>query len=388
MTMTRKNTINRIIMFMLPLYGIWPGRSITLINRVLWLTSTSFVEICHCLYIISHFNPENFSNILDCLCSVLEHGKMFTKLVVFWINQRKLVEIVTLITDDWNDCADNDISMRLTMRKAKISDRITYGIFTIHALTVIGYCLEIIIADTDVTDQTIEIPLLNKVKLPFTIKTQGMYRFILIAEFLHMFFSNVLIAIVNNILLASVLHMGGQVEILQSWLSQLTSKEIGNKKKSFITETSKIIRKHNKIIQFSENIETLYTYIALYLFVSNIILICSIAFLIVTAIGTPDAVKQIIKCIFFFLISNLEAFTFCYAGEYLSNKGETIGFTTYNYPWYNLRPKDIRILLFIIIRSQKQLILTAGKMMDLSLKSFTSLMNASGSFLSLLLAMQ
>lgn len=46
--------------------------------------------------------------------------------------------------------------------------------------------------------------------------------------------------------------------------------------------TSKIIQKHQKIINFSENIESLYTYIALLQFVSNTIMICSIAFVIVT----------------------------------------------------------------------------------------------------------
>ncbi|XP_050458063.1 odorant receptor 13a-like [Cataglyphis hispanica] len=386
--MTRKNTINSIIMLILPLYGIWPGRPITLINRVLWMIATGFVKFCHCLYILAHFNSQNFFNLIDCLCSILSHAKLVIKLLAFWINQRKFIEILASITDDWNDCADNDISMRLTMRKAKLSDRITYGIITLYTMTIFGYCLGVIIADADVTDQTIEVPFLNKVKFPFSIHTQNMYRFVLIVEFVHMLFSHLLIGIVNNILLTLVLHVGGQVEILQSWLSQLIPKKLENKEESLITATNKIIRKHNKIIQFSENIETLYAYIALYLFVSDIILICSIAFLIITALGTPNAVKTIMKCLLFFSDTNLEAFIFCYAGEYLSNKGETIGFAIYNCPWYNLRPKDIRVLLFIIIRSQKQLTLTAGKMMDLSLKSFTSIMNASGSFLSLLLAMQ
>lgn len=44
----------------------------------------------------------------------------------------------------------------------------------------------------------------------------------------------------------------------------------------------------------------------------------------------------------------------------------------YNCAWYNLKSKDIRILLFIILRSQKQLTLTAGKIMDLNLESFAS----------------
>ncbi|XP_029662688.1 odorant receptor 2a-like [Formica exsecta] len=98
--------------------------------------------------------------------------------------------------------------------------------------------------------------------------------------------------------------------------------------------------------------------------------------------------EQIMKSLLFYTITNLEAIIFCYAGGYLSNKAKIIGVATYNCLWYNLRSKYIRVLLIIILRSQKQLTLTAGNMMDLSLESFTSIMNASESYLSVLLAMQ
>lgn len=38
------------------------------------------------------------------------------------------------------------------------------------------------------------------------------------------------------------------------------------------------------------------------------------------AIGTPDAVEQIMRSLLFYAITNLEAFMFCFAGEYLRNK--------------------------------------------------------------------
>jgi len=43
-----------------------------------------------------------------------------------------------------------------------------------------------------------------------------------------------------------------------------------------------LINKHHKIIAFSENIENLFSYIALMQFFSNTIIICCIGFLIVT----------------------------------------------------------------------------------------------------------
>ncbi|KAF3054592.1 Odorant receptor 211 [Nylanderia fulva] len=372
--MTRKSTISPVIMFMLPWFGVWPGRSIILINRLFWIVTLAFIGFCHYLYVSTHLNSENFFNLVDCLCSFLAHVKVLIKLVMFWINQQKFMETLALIVNDWKDCANSDVSLRVMIRKAKLSDRITNTILILHVISIIAYSMGVVLEDADATDQTIELPYVNKLQLPFNVSTQRTYRLVLLTEVVHLIFSNLAAGFANAMLLTLL-------------VSQFIFKEIENKKES-ITGTIKIIRKHQKIIQFSENIEIIYTHIALLVFASNMAMICSIGFLIVTAIGTPDGMEQIIKCLLFFSITNLEAFIFCYAGEYLSNKSKAIGFAMYNCSWYNLKPKDSRILLFIILRSQKQLILTAGKMMELSLVFFASIMNASGSYLSVMLAMQ
>ncbi|CAL1674349.1 unnamed protein product [Lasius platythorax] len=307
--MTRKSTVSHIVMLLLPMCGIWPGRSTILITRLFWIASIAFIVLCQYLYFSTHLNPQDFFNLVHCFSSFLAYAKVFTKLVAFWINQQKLVETLALITDDWNDCANSDIGVRVTMHKAKLSDRITNAILILHTMTIVGYCLGAILAGADATDEAIELTYANKMQLPFNVNTQRTYRFVLIAEFMHLILCNLVAGVVNAILLT-------------------------------------------------------------------------------LAIGTPDAKEQIMKCLLFFSTTNLEAFIFCYAGEYLSNKSKTIGFAMYNCPWYNLRPNDSRVLLFVILRSQKQLTLTAGKMMELSLESFTRIMNASGSYLSVLLAMQ
>lgn len=69
------------------------------------------------------------------------------------------------------------------------------------------------------------------------------------------------------------------MDILHCWLINLVPKE--NEKKHESITTDKIIQKHQKIINFSKNIENLYTYIALLQFASNTIMIC-LGFLIVS----------------------------------------------------------------------------------------------------------
>ncbi|XP_032669824.1 uncharacterized protein LOC116843478 [Odontomachus brunneus] len=83
----------------------------------------------------------------------------------------------------------------------------------------------------------------------------------------------------------------------------------------------------------------------------------------------------------------IEAFVFCFAGEYLSTKSRSIGDAAYEAVWYDLSPSECRILLFMILRSQKRLTISAGKVMDLSLEGFTSVMKASASYISVLHAM-
>jgi len=53
-------------------------------------------------------------------------------------------------------------------------------------------------------------------------------------------------------------------------------------------------------------------------------------------------------------------------------QSKTIGDAAYESLWYVLRPHDCRTLLFVMIRSQKRLTISAGQFMDLSLEGFAN----------------
>lgn len=86
--MARKNTINRVVKVLLPLFGVWPGRSSIIFFRVFWVASAAIVELSHYRFFVSHLRPEHFFDLVDCLCSFLAHGKVIAKIVLFWVNQR------------------------------------------------------------------------------------------------------------------------------------------------------------------------------------------------------------------------------------------------------------------------------------------------------------
>lgn len=98
----------------------------------------------------------------------------------------------------------------------------------------------------------------------------------------------------------------------------------------------------------------------------------------------------------YYISVNLEAFLYCFTGEYLSAKvsverkmiallireylnfvfflfqSKMIGSAAYDSLWYNFPAKESRPILFLIIRSQKRLTITSGKIIELSLERFTS----------------
>ncbi|XP_018401504.1 PREDICTED: odorant receptor 4-like [Cyphomyrmex costatus] len=386
--MRSKRTINRTVELMLTMFGVWPGISCVIFYRVFWMITLAIDQFFHYSYFVTHFHLDNLFDLMDCLSSFLAHVKLTVKLIIFSLKQRKFVEILTTMAEDWNDCDNGGVALRETAGKAKLSSRICNGLIILHTIAAFAYVIGILLADADVTDRTAELPLMMKMEYPFVIDTQRKYSLVLAAQFVFVMVCSWGAGLFNALFLTLTLHVGSQMNILLCWLTQVGSKNIENKRDSFVTVMTKIIRKHQKIINLSENVENLYSYIALLQFASNIVMICSLAFLIVTAIGSPDATEQIIRSLLFYAVTNLEAFIFCFAGEYLSNKSKAIGNAAYNSAWYDMKTKDSRVLLFIILRSQRQLKLTAGKMTVLSLECFTNIMKASGSYLSVLLAMK
>ncbi|XP_032669865.1 odorant receptor 4-like [Odontomachus brunneus] len=337
---------------------------------------------------VTHLNLDNLFGLMDCLSSFLAHVKLTAKLIIFSWKQRQFIEILTTMSEDWSDCSSNNIALHETARKTKISSRICNGLIILHTIGAFTYVIGILLADADVTDRTAELPLMMKMEYPFVIDTRNTYRLVLVTQFVFVMVCSWGAGLFNALLLTLTLHIGGQMNILLRWLvGTIQPEEIRKNGESFITMT-KIIRKHQKIIHLSENVDDLYSYITLLQFASNTVMICSLGFLIVTALGNPDATEQIMRSLLFYAVTNLEAFIFCFAGEYLTNKSKSVGNAAYNSEWYDMKVKDCRVLLFVILRSQKQLKLTAGNMMDLSLESFTRIMKASGSYLSVLLAMR
>ncbi|XP_014483200.1 PREDICTED: odorant receptor 22c-like [Dinoponera quadriceps] len=192
------------------------------------------------------------------------------------------------------------------------------------------------------------------------------------------------VAFLNAFISTVVLHVSGQIDIICEGFKTI-SERISYYGSSGQT-VGMLIERHNKVITFSKNLDKLFSFMALMQVFWNTLAICVLGLLIVTSIHNAAGVI-LARAVFAYCNIMMEIFIYCFAGEYLSHKSKSLGNAGYESLWYHMSPNQTRNILFFIMRSQKQLTITAGGMTNLSLEAFTSIMKASGSYISVLNAM-
>ncbi|XP_024885129.1 odorant receptor 22c-like [Temnothorax curvispinosus] len=329
-----------------------------------------------------HFAETNIFLLMDVMSATLAYSLLLINMIIILFNVRFLDDLIVHMVEDWKE---RDVSNECTMnRMAYISRWFSNLIIGSHAMSVMFYAIGTLLRNES-SNQTDSRELILKMELPFKIESTSVYFTIIVTQFVHQVSTASLVAVLYCLLLTLVLHVCGQIDIMRQKLSEITRKDIEQNVNKSIAKM--LIVRHQKIISFSENIEALFSSIALVQFVTNTLVLCSLGFVIVISIGVPGGTPMLVKSVFFYILINVEAFVFCFLGEYLTTKSKMIGDAAYEALWYELNPIQSRDTLFIIVRSQKYLTLTIGKVANLSLKQFTSIIKASASYMSVLHAM-
>lgn len=147
--------------------------------------------------------------------------------------------------------------------------------------------------------------------------------------------------------------MSGQIDILRRELLAICYDQ-DSQHDSIVASIRLLITRHQRIIMFSDNIEELYSNIALMQFLSNTVVICCIGFTFISvsrlinrsrfiifnftlnffvcfsdlflpilspkSLAKDRATVVLLKSAIFYFAITLEAFIFCFVGEYLSAK--------------------------------------------------------------------
>lgn len=82
-----------------------------------------------------------------------------------------------------------------------------------------------------------------------------------------------------------------------------------------------------------------------------------------------------------------QLFLYSYGGDYLTSQNEQLGHAVWESLWFNLGPKTVKDLIFIMMRAGKPIRVTAGKFFVMTLGTFMDILKLSLSYMSFLRVM-
>ncbi|XP_033189258.2 odorant receptor 4-like [Bombus vancouverensis nearcticus] len=356
------NTISPSVKFGLHFCGVWPGTPFHFLHKLCWVVAIITLQTYQYKYIVIHYNTDSLMNIAENLSIAVPFSLVFIKLFVTWTNYGLFCDILSTMEEDCQKYANMDINNLIT-KTGLFSFYVTSIIMSSYLMSTVSYHAGTIAFQG--TNDSMSRELLLKMDLPFETSESPNYELVVTTQFIIHFSAALAFGTFTALLFMMILHLGCQIDIMCQNLTDVFSKT-ENKLKFFIS-------RYQEIIAFAEKIEKLFTYMALSQLVSNTVNTCCEGFLIVLAVNDESglAIDILIKSIVFYIVICLEVFIYCFAGEYLRTKSQLIGDTAYNMLWYDLRPNKSRLLIPVILRSQKGFTLTFGKFSNLSLESFT-----------------
>nr|XP_012219954.1 PREDICTED: odorant receptor 22c-like [Linepithema humile] len=367
------STISPSLKIGLRLLGVWPDVSYSTVYWVIYMSSLLIIQYFQYLYVFTHFKLSELSNLVDSLPMTLDYSLSIFKLTSLWLQRRIMQQILIAMDKDWRECMDVNQYLYVMTIKANVSHFFSNTILSFYGISgvfyVLGdYAIHIMHLVSDNNDTLRQLPM--KVQLPFETEQSPIFEVLVVTLFLHVMANSFTIALLNGLIFSLVLHVSGQIDIICEEFRIISEKILLYESSASTLRT--LIERHNKVILFSDNIEKLFSFIALMQVVWNTLVMCCLGFIIIISIHNEGSLFVLIKTILAYIAMMIEAFIFCFAGEYLSLKSNAIAEAAYDVLWYNLPSNQSKIIIFVIMRSYRRLTITAGKIMDLSLETFAS----------------
>lgn len=133
-----------------------------------------------------------------------------------------------------------------------------------------------------------------------------------------------------------------------------------------------LIDHHNKLLSTSDKLQDIYSLEFLFSFVGSSMIMCIIVFRLVMAADDADLSVYSFFVPYFAMTAGSILYL-CYVGQKLINASESVAEGVYFCDWESFKQINIRKLLVpMLIRSQRNKRLTAMKFADISLVSFTT----------------
>ncbi|XP_044594061.1 odorant receptor 13a-like isoform X2 [Cotesia glomerata] len=179
------------------------------------------------------------------------------------------------------------------------------------------------------------------------------------------------------------LHVAGQLD----WLGeQFRTLNIKSTEQEYTKTLGPLVRRHNQLIQFANDLEDSFNLCIILILAVNMVQICLSGLQMIVDLRNGD-IASVINGAIIFYVFNLQIFLYSYAGDRLSSGIANLHTAIYCSTWYNLPQRNIKDLVFIMLRTHKTFNLTGGKIYAMNIDSFKNILKATLSYFSVMQAM-
>ncbi|NP_001177432.1 odorant receptor 6 [Nasonia vitripennis] len=181
---------------------------------------------------------------------------------------------------------------------------------------------------------------------------------------------------VYSIVIICVMHICSRIAITSSMLQRLADDSDGR-----LLGTA--VKHHLDILKFATKLENIFKEIFLAEVLGSTYQICLLGYYFITEYEQRAGIATA-TYLFLFMSFVFNIFILCYIGQILTEQCESIATTAYTSKWYQLSGREARSIILIVHWNRRRVVLTAGKMLTLSLESFSSIVKAAGGYLNIL----
>ncbi|XP_058805760.1 uncharacterized protein LOC131672513 [Phymastichus coffea] len=395
--------INKLFELCLKMVGLWPY-DFNIIGPLI-LSSSALTTMPFQVWNAVTMS-QNAAVLMDNLSDMLTQVLILIKMFFVWKNKRILDEIMKDLLEDWNSKELPDEWLILA--------RICRTFFTIDISMYLPSCTLYYI---DSAFSYFGKPIENRKLLlpsfyPFSYHHSPVFEGIFIIQGIQctmliiadVVTQSLLVTLVRNsftwyikclkcspcfyfILFRQILHVSAQINLLKSNVCIYSNnfKVINGNSTEQLYHIRHVVQQHLKVLRLIEKIDTIYSNVSFFQISFSSLIICVTGYVIVTAMESSDLIL-LMKFILFIFAMLLQVFSFCFIGQYLQNRGESIISALYSCLWYKAPPNEIKSVMLVLSKAQASLKLTGGRIFQLSINTFVKILKTSVSYLSVLRA--
>ncbi|XP_003696135.1 odorant receptor 2a-like [Apis florea] len=367
--------------------GTWPFQ----VYDTFSLTRTIFSILLLLLMIVIlqvelYLDRSNAENNLEAVllinCAILAVAKVMG----FRVRSIGLVSNFISAVKDYNEL--NSEENRVIVRRHAYMGRVACAIliFCSYAGSTLIMTMPMLAGDEEevinvTKESAIKYPMPSENTLTLMNMPENMYFVIFIVEYLMLLLTSTGNLGSDSLFLGIAFHLCGQVEILRLEYNKLSNENERTRK-----HITLLTKRHIYLLKLSNMLnETISSILVVQLFLSCV-LICTTGFEFILALSIGNIVRTIRICIAMCVLL-IQLFAYSYVGEYLKTQTEDLGNSVYFCTWYDM-PKNVsQNIIFIIMRAQHPVLLTAGKFFVVNMETYMSILKTSMSYLSVLRVM-